>query len=394
MKNKKILVLIGVVVLIAVAIAAAVLVLTNKGHRVIKVESFSGKVALQRENSEKSIFKDMNLKSEDIITTGTDGLVGLLVDTDKNIAAVENTCFAIVSSGNEKKGALKIQLKYGTSLIEIKNKLSDGSSFKVETPNATLSVKGTAFEVTYTPEKKTTVLKVTQGSVQVDAKAKSDMVNAGKMAIIKDDNIEISEFADEDNKDDDKGDSNNNSDNTAKPSGTLNDEDFPKVLKGGCDYAQLQYMLEIVSRCRYNKEEDYLKDALYWMCHKTFGEAPINPVEKLDDGSEVYDVASLNEVFSFITNDTISEDNLNAGLNRLDGGKLICTKAVDNLDRIASAGIMTAYYSESNEIIVEYLFNVVHGETLEVERYEKKAHLIPAGSGKYAFGYIEDVKQN
>lgn len=44
---------------------------------------------------------------------------------------------------------LKIELKYGTSLIEIENKLEDGSTFEVETPNASLSVRGTTFEARY-----------------------------------------------------------------------------------------------------------------------------------------------------------------------------------------------------------------------------------------------------
>ena len=388
--KKKLLLLMGAVVLVAVAAVVAVLVLANKGHRVIKVESFSGKVALERDNSPKDIFKNMNLKTQDLITTGADGLMGLLVDDDKNIAAKENTCFAIVSSGNEKKGALKIELKYGTSLIEIKNKLSDGSSFKVETPNASLSVKGTVFEVNYTPEERTTILKVTQGSVQVDAKGKTKMVNAGNMAIIKDDSIEVSELADDNDKDD------NNKDDNDSPatSGYLDNEDYPKLLTGGCDYEQLLYMLEVVNRCKYEGKEDYLKDALYWLCNKYYEEAPIKPIEVLEDGSQVYDVGALNELFSFITRDTISEENLNPGINRLEGDKLICTVISEKTDKIVTAGIYSAYYSESNEIIVDFHINVVDSETLDVEQHRKKAHLIPDERGKYMFGYIEEEVKN
>lgn len=393
MKGKKIVVLIGAVVLIAAAVIGIMLFVTNKGHRVIKVESFSGKVALKRDDSEKDIFANMNLKTQDVVTTGEDGLIGLLVDDDKNIAATENTCFAIVSKGNAQKGALKIELKYGTSLIKIKNKLSDGSSFEVETPNASLSVKGTTFEVTYTPETQTTVLKVTEGSVQVGTKAKTDMVNAGKTAVIKDDDIKVSEFVSDDSSNNNDNNVNNgsedkNNDSTTS-SGVVLDEDFPKLLKGGLDSNQLIYLLKVVSRSKYMYEEDYLKNSLYWLSDKDNSEKPIEPMEKLEDGSVVYDVVALNKLFSFITDDTISEENLNPGLNRLDGDRLICTPSPMGINKIASTAIYRSYYSESNEIIVEYQFNVVDIDTFDVQRFQKKAHLIPAEQGKYTFGYIE-----
>lgn len=57
--------------------------------------------------------------------------------------------------------------------------------------------------------------------------------------------------------------------------------------------------------------------------------------------------------------------------------------------RIASAGIIDSYYGETDEIIVVYAFNVVHSDTLEVEQFEKKAHLIPDETGKYVLDYIE-----
>lgn len=62
--------------------------------------------------------------------------------------------------------------------------------------------------------------------------------------------------------------------------------------------------------------------------------------------------------------------------------------------KVASAGIYEAYYSESNEIILDYQFNMVDPETFEVERYRKKARLIPDERGKYMFGYIEEEVKN
>jgi len=398
MKNKKIPVLIGVVVLIIVAIIIMIMAVTNKGHRVIKVESFSGEVALERDASPKDIFEDMNLKTGDTITTGADGLIGLLVDADKNIAAIENTCFAIVSEGNEKEGALKIELKYGTSLIEIKNKLPDGSSFEVETSNASLSVRGTVFEVTYIPEANTTILKVTEGIVQADTSAESKMINAGEMAIITDDTIEVTELADDSttvpgeeegaNKSSGEADSTTQEVPQASSGTYINDEDWPNLLKGGSDKTQLAYLLEVANRCEYEGEGDYLKGGLYWMCVE-YRQPPFEPVEKMGEGeAAAYDVATLNEIFSFLTNDTISEEKLSAGANRLEGDRLICT-ITDEVNRVASAAIYEAYYGEAGEIIVDYQFNVAHMDLTETEQYRKLAYLIPDETGKYVLDYFE-----
>jgi len=186
-KSKKILIPVSiVVVLIAIVL---VVVMMNRGHRVIKVESVEGEVELDRGSAVKEVFEDMNLRSEDMVTTGEDGLLELRADEDKYIVAIENTCFEIVSKGNAKEGRLKIKLKYGTSLIEIENKLPEGASFEVETPNAALSVRGTTFEVTYIPETNTTILKVTDGLVEAETDTESQMVPAGSTAVITDEHI-------------------------------------------------------------------------------------------------------------------------------------------------------------------------------------------------------------
>ena len=125
-KNKKLPIIIGVVVVLVIAIVVVFAVVLG-GHSVIKVKSFDGQVTLERDSSEKDMVEGMNLKSEDKVTTGDDGLVELLVDEDKHVLAQENTCFRIEAKGNKNKGKLKIKLEYGTSLVEIENKLSDDS---------------------------------------------------------------------------------------------------------------------------------------------------------------------------------------------------------------------------------------------------------------------------
>lgn len=191
-KSKKLLIIIGVIALVILAaIIVIVLVNKNKGHRVIKVETFSGDVTIESGSSKKDIFEGMNLKSKDTVTTGADGVVELLVDEDKHIVASENTSFTITSSGDEEKGKLKIKLLYGTSLVQIDKKLSDGSSVEVETPNTTLSVRGTTFETSYSKEDESTVVKVTDGVVDVATAEETVQVEAGSMATIKDNKIKV-----------------------------------------------------------------------------------------------------------------------------------------------------------------------------------------------------------
>lgn len=188
-KNKKLPIIIGAVVVLVIAIV--VLVLVFGGHRVIKVKSFCGQITLERGSSNKAMVVGMNLKSEDKVTTGNDGSVELLVDDDKHILARENTCFRIEAKGNENKGKLKIKLEYGTSLVEIDNKLADDSSVEVETPNASLSVRGTTFETTYNEGEGTTIVKVSEGAVKVKLEKEEREIQAGQKAIIKNDSIEL-----------------------------------------------------------------------------------------------------------------------------------------------------------------------------------------------------------
>ncbi len=63
---------------------------------------------------------------------------------------------------------------------------------EVETPNATLSVRGTTFETTYSEDENTTKVKVSDGVVSVETDKETVSVEADNMATVKDDEIKIS----------------------------------------------------------------------------------------------------------------------------------------------------------------------------------------------------------
>lgn len=183
--------IIGIVLLAIVVIVAVVMLIIKLTHmyRFVKIEEYEGEVSLERKDNDEEIFEGITLIPEDQVTTGDDGFVELLVDTDKHIGASENTRFTINAVGNERKGSVSIELDYGTALFTIDNKLEDDDSFKVRTPNATLSVRGTIFKVMYDKERDLTYVEVIEGRVWVSGKDDNVVLEEGERAVVYEDTL-------------------------------------------------------------------------------------------------------------------------------------------------------------------------------------------------------------
>lgn len=221
--NKKILIIIiAAVVAVAVAVTGVVVYNSTKNeentYRVLKVKSYEGNVDLTRRDEIMDVFEGMKLKNKDTVTTGSGSLIEILADSDKHIVADENTRFSIKAKGSEKDGKIEINLEYGSSLFEIENKIDKDSEFKVKTPNATASVRGTKFRVTYYPDRVETVVNVFEGVVEVTSAISEVDVEAGQTVIINSIG-EIFYINDEsvDDGDDNGNDSGNNSGNRNTP---------------------------------------------------------------------------------------------------------------------------------------------------------------------------------
>jgi hypothetical protein len=78
-----------------------------------------------------------------------------------------NSKFEVKADGDEEKGNVRIDLQEGRAYFEVDNKLNDNSSFEVITPNATTSIRGTQFAVTYDPADASTHVFVDKGVVEV-----------------------------------------------------------------------------------------------------------------------------------------------------------------------------------------------------------------------------------
>lgn len=385
--------------IIAIAVSLAIVFTVFTGcsketvYRLIKVKSFVGEVTVEREEK-MEVFEGLQLISEDSVEVGRTSFLELLADSDKHIIAEGNTAFKLHSTGTETSGNITIDLLYGKSLFTIDNKLPDGSEFIVNTPNTTLSVRGTSYSVEYSADTEESRVTVFEGQVHAKWEGGESLIGkGGEIAVTgSGDNIAVEFISEGDVQTLPETDqpATENTTSSAPVSGSLiGDEDWSELLKGGADYDELTYLLEIASRCEYQNKNDYLNDALYLMCCETYKKLPYTVIDTLEDGSTVYSVSELNRLFSFLTDDTIDKENLNPGINRLDGDRLICTSDLLADRKTTSTGIYSSCYGEAGEIIIDYQFNVVDNESLDVERFTKKAYLVPDETGKYVLSHLE-----
>ena len=163
-------------------------------YRSVKIEELKGNVAMERKGKEKDVFEGLKLIPDDTVTTGKNGTVELMIDTDKHLVASESTCFSVNAAGNENSGRVTIRLEYGKALAAIDKKLAENSEFEIETPNCTCSVRGTTFEVSYDKSAKASHVAVTSGVVRVKAGKETYDLTAGESADIEDGHIKATFF--------------------------------------------------------------------------------------------------------------------------------------------------------------------------------------------------------
>lgn len=175
---------------LAIIVLVTIFLVLNKGARSIKVSDFNGEVEYTRKEETNEVVAGLKLQSEDLVDVARDALLELLIDDDKHVMAQEDTEFKVVATGSKKEGAVKIELISGDALITIDNKLNDKSTFEVETPNATMAVRGTTFDVNYENGNSITTMSVTDGVVHVeDSKGNSIDVEAGGSVMVSDEGI-------------------------------------------------------------------------------------------------------------------------------------------------------------------------------------------------------------
>jgi ferric-dicitrate binding protein FerR (iron transport regulator) len=147
MKSKK-MIIISAIVLAVVAALVVFLVLSKKdAYRILKVFELDGEAKVTRSDiGEIDPYVNMVLESGDNVKLNT-GLMTLQADDDKYIHLEEGTELVLNAAGDSANSKTTIELKSGAITNDIQNKLSEESYYEVNTPNSTMSVRGTMFRV-------------------------------------------------------------------------------------------------------------------------------------------------------------------------------------------------------------------------------------------------------
>lgn len=193
--------LIGAIAGVAVVILAVVVIfLLNRKeavYRIIKVFELDGKSTVTRQDiGDLDAYDNMVLESGDQVYVDT-GSLTLKMDEDKYVYAEEKTRFQLEAAGTSENSKTRIRLEEGILTNEIQNKLSDESSYEVNTPNSTMSVRGTIYMVDVYEENgiRYTKVSVFEGAVATkliyadgSVSDQEKLVEKGKEVLIYDDN--------------------------------------------------------------------------------------------------------------------------------------------------------------------------------------------------------------
>lgn len=143
------------IIIAACAVAAAavvgIVIISNseEAYRVIKVFELNGSAVVAREKTgDIDAYEGMNLESGDVLSVEESSTMQISLDSDKYILLDGGTVLELIAQGTAAGSRTVIELQKGTILNEIKNSLSANSSYEVNTPKATIAVRGTVFKVT------------------------------------------------------------------------------------------------------------------------------------------------------------------------------------------------------------------------------------------------------
>ena len=187
---------IGGVAVVAIGIAAAVL-LQGDGYRSIAVQEVAGSVNVTGEKNNGEAYVGEHLYSGDDVTVMDKASLTMCMDNDKYVYADANTHFKLEASGAKEDSKIKINLDQGSELNDLQSKLGPNDSYEVDTPNSTMSVRGTRFRVTVFETSYGviyTLVEVDSGEVLVRLKASNGsytgeekLLTAGQSALIRSD---------------------------------------------------------------------------------------------------------------------------------------------------------------------------------------------------------------
>ena len=137
-------------VLVIVAIVVVVVIKSGKkSYRIINVYELNGSATVSRTDiGDIDVYENMIFESGDKVNQ-KEGTMTLKLDEDKYMYVEEDTEFVLKATGDKKDSRTTIELTKGQITNEIQNKLSEDSAYEINTPNSTMSVRGTIFYAYY-----------------------------------------------------------------------------------------------------------------------------------------------------------------------------------------------------------------------------------------------------
>ena len=145
---------IGIIAAVVAVIAAIVVFLVMRFtrsedvYRSIQIYEVEGTASVDREGiGAMEAVENLYLESGDRITVSSGSYMRLKLDDDKYILVEENSVLSIEAEGTKQDSLTTIRLEQGAVTNEIRNPLSEKSSYEVITPNSVMAVRGTVFRV-------------------------------------------------------------------------------------------------------------------------------------------------------------------------------------------------------------------------------------------------------
>lgn len=149
-------ILIAIAALIVVIIGATVLSVAFGGEttRTLTISEISGDVVIIRGEKQFYANKRTTLKSGDVINTAENGTVRVRIDGDKLISVEPNSAVYVFYTDISDKGEVSVNIAGGAVTCQLNKPLKRNEKFRVLTPNAAVSVRGTVFRTEFSFEDK------------------------------------------------------------------------------------------------------------------------------------------------------------------------------------------------------------------------------------------------
>lgn len=192
MKNTKVrlFVFVSIPVLIVSSIMMIIYFISNADtYQSIKIFEINGEVYIEREESENNEkvtpYENMNLTSGDRIVAQGNSSAKIKLD-DSKYMLIEPQSVVRVDKASETEYSISVEK--GAVITEIQKKLDKNSTYEINTPNATMAVRGTVFRVAISENsvgKLVTNLQVYEGKVEMSLSGKADssvMIDKGMEA--------------------------------------------------------------------------------------------------------------------------------------------------------------------------------------------------------------------